>query len=171
MQHWAPVGFNQCIFLLLKILVLLNWKAQLDRSDLAPQEGQQTWLNWLRRGVGTDREQLVLLILALVESSSVLPKNRIVFLPFPSELPLQMWHFSVCMCEGTQALSGAVVSSALQFLLHLTGSASQCPSVQTSSGLVLFAFTALSKVKIDEETLCFSCNPKDFTCLPESWPF
>lgn len=56
-----------------------------------------------------------------------------------------------------------MVSSALQFLLCLTGSASHCPSVQASSGLVLFAFTALSEVKIDEETLCFSCSPKDFT--------
>lgn len=40
--------------------------------------------------MGTDREQLVLLIQALVESSSMLPKNRVVFLPLPSELPLQM---------------------------------------------------------------------------------
>lgn len=40
--------------------------------------------------MGTAREQLVLLMQALVESSRVLPKIGVVFLPFPSELPLQM---------------------------------------------------------------------------------
>lgn len=42
---------------------------------------------------------------------------------------------------------------------------SHCPSVQTSSGLVHLAFAGLSKVKIEEETLCFSFNPGDFTCV------
>lgn len=40
--------------------------------------------------MGTGREQLVVLIQALVESFQMLPKIRVVFLPFPSELPLQM---------------------------------------------------------------------------------
>lgn len=53
---WAPLGFDQYILLFLKILALLNWKAQIDKSHLAPQERRWTWLNWLLRK-GEEGEQ------------------------------------------------------------------------------------------------------------------